>query len=169
MLNSHCPWAPTVVGSFLPMNPRNQRYPIFTGVRCLFQNELWLQNHTVDYMGLQWLTPIIFGWYHPSFLFGISSGLHYVTLSTPYYIGCPKLFKIPHPKALVMLWRQLGLPVLAGICCMLAMLATQIKISRPPPRRWRKEATPIAFTTYLPSGNYFITMENHHFQWEKPL
>lgn len=31
--------------------------------------------------------------------------------------------------ALVMLWRQLGLPVLAGICCMLAMLATQIKIS----------------------------------------
>jgi hypothetical protein len=45
-----------------------------------------------------------------------------------------KLFKIPHPKALVMLWRQLGLPVLAGICCMLAMLATQIKISRPPPR-----------------------------------
>eukprot|EP00434_Breviolum_minutum_P003447 symbB.v1.2.003034.t1/scaffold168.1/size289517/12 len=32
--------------------------------------------------------------------------------------------------ALIMLWRQLGLPVLAGICCMFAMLAAQISISK---------------------------------------
>ncbi|CAJ1338149.1 unnamed protein product, partial [Effrenium voratum] len=31
--------------------------------------------------------------------------------------------------ALFMLWRQLGVPVLAGICCMLAMLLAQVGIS----------------------------------------
>ena len=38
---------------------------------------------------------------------------------------------LPHRiQALIMLWRQLGLPVLAGICCMFAMLAAQISISK---------------------------------------
>ena len=38
---------------------------------------------------------------------------------------------LPHGfQALIMLWRQLGLPVLAGICCMFAMLAAQISISK---------------------------------------
>lgn len=98
MLNSHCPWTPPVVGSYinLPIPGCIMRWvwiqeirdtPFSRACAVCFKMSCGCQI-PVDYMGLQWVTPIIFGWYHNT--------IHPFCLEFP--VGYTMLHYQPHKK-----------------------------------------------------------------------